>query len=284
MSIAALTTRAPGRRGILPGFSLTMGLSVSYLGLIVLLPIAALLLKASGLTLHEFLAATTSPRALASYKVTVVSALEAVAFNAVVGLLFAWVLARYDFPGRRLLDSVMDLPFAMPTAVAGVALTAAFAPNGIFGEYLVPLGIKVAHTQLGIAVAMAFTSLPFVVRSLQPVIEDLDPAEEEAALSLGAAEWRTFQRVLAPALAPAFASGCAMAFARALSEYGAIIFIAGNVPLRTEVTTLLTYIRLEEFDYPSAAALASALLGLSFVTLFAVNALQLWGRRRETRR
>lgn len=279
MSIAALTTRAPGRRGILPGFSLTMGLSVSYLGLIVLLPIAALLLKASGLTLHEFLAATTSPRALASYKVTVVSALEAVAFNAVVGLLFAWVLARYDFPGRRLLDSVMDLPFAMPTAVAGVALTAAFAPNGIFGEFLVPLGIKIAHTQLGIAVAMAFTSLPFVVRTLQPVIEDLETDTEEAARILGANELLVFLKVVLPVIAPALIAGITLAFARCLGEFGAIIFIAGNRPFETEITALLIYIRLEEYEYGAATAIATVVLGVAFVVMLATNALQAWHQR-----
>ena len=279
MSIAALTTRAPGRRGILPGFSLTMGLSVSYLGLIVLLPIAALLLKASGLTLHEFLAATTSPRALASYKVTVVSALEAVAFNAVVGLLFAWVLARYDFPGRRLLDSVMDLPFAMPTAVAGVALTAAFAPNGIFGEFLVPLGIKIAHTQLGIAVAMAFTSLPFVVRTLQPVIEDLETDTEEAARILGANEFQVFLKVVLPVIAPALIAGITLAFARCLGEFGAIIFIAGNRPFETEITALLIYIRLEEYEYGAATAIATVVLGVAFVVMLATNALQAWHQR-----
>ena len=279
MSIAALTTRAPGRRGILPGFSLTMGLSVSYLGLIVLLPIAALLLKASGLTLHEFLAATTSPRALASYEVTVVSALQAVAFNAVAGLLFAWVLARYDFPGRRFLDSVMDLPFAMPTAVAGVALTAAFAPNGIFGEFLAPLGIKIAHAQPGIAIAMAFTSLPFVVRTLQPVIEDLETETEEAARILGASELQVFLKVVLPVIAPALIAGVTLAFARCLGEFGAIIFIAGNRPFETEITALLIYIRLEEYEYGAATAIATVVLGVAFVVMLATNALQAWHQR-----
>ncbi len=279
MSIAALTARAPGRRGILPGFSLTMGLSVSYLGLIVLLPIAALLIKASGLTLHEFLAATTSPRALASYRVTVVSALEAVAFNAVVGLLFAWVLARYDFPGRRLLDSVMDLPFAMPTAVAGVALTAAFAPNGIFGQYLAPMGIKIAHAQPGIAIAMAFTSLPFVVRTIQPVIEDLETDVEEAARILGANEFQVFLRVVLPTILPALIAGVTLAFARCLGEFGAIIFIAGNRPFETEITALLIYIRLEEYEYGAATAIATVVLGVAFLVMLATNALQAWHQR-----
>lgn len=267
------------KRGVLPGFSLTMGLSVSYLGLIVLLPIAALLLKASGLTAHEFLAATTGPRAIASYKVTVVSALEAVAFNGVVGLLFAWVLARYDFPGRRLLDSVMDLPFAMPTAVAGVALTAAFAPNGLFGQYLVPLGIKIAHAQPGIAVAMAFTSLPFVVRTVQPVIEDLETDVEEAARILGASELQVFFKVVLPVIAPALIAGVTLAFARCLGEFGAIIFIAGNRPFETEITALLIYIRLEEYEYGAATAIATVVLGVAFVVMLATNALQAWHQR-----
>ncbi len=279
MSIAALTKRVPGRRGILPGFSLTMGLSLSYLGLIVLLPIGALLLKASGLTLDEFLAATTSPRALASYEVTVVSALQAVAFNAVAGLLFAWVLARYDFPGRRFLDSVMDLPFAMPTAVAGVALTAAFAPNGIFGEFLAPLGIKIAHAQPGIAIAMAFTSLPFVVRTLQPVIEDLETETEEAARILGASELQVFLKVVLPVIAPALIAGVTLAFARCLGEFGAIIFIAGNRPFETEITALLIYIRLEEYEYGAATAIATVVLGVAFVVMLATNALQAWHQR-----
>lgn len=279
MSAGVLTAQGPGRRGILPGFSLTMGLSLSYLGLIVLLPIAALLIRASGLSWHEFVAATTSPRALAAYEVTVVSALEAVAFNAVVGLLFAWVLARYDFPGRRLLDSVMDLPFAMPTAVAGVALTAAFAPNGVFGQVLVPLGIKVAHAQPGIALAMAFTSLPFVVRTLQPVIEDLDLDNEEAARILGAGEAQVFTRVVLPVIAPALVAGVTLAFARCLGEFGAIIFIAGNRPFETEIAALLIYIRLEEYDYGAATAIASVVLAVAFLVMLATNALQAWQQR-----
>ena len=279
MSAGVLTAKVPGRRGILPGFSLTMGLSVSYLGLIVLLPIAALLLKASGLSWHEFVAATTSPRALAAYEVTAVSALEAVAFNAVLGLLFAWVLARYDFPGRRLLDSVMDLPFAMPTAVAGVALTAAFAHNGVFGQFLEPLGIKIAHAQPGIAMAMAFTSLPFVVRTLQPVIEDLDLDGEEAARILGASEIQVFLRVVLPVIAPALIAGVTLAFARCLGEFGAIIFIAGNRPFETEIAALLIYIRLEEYDYGAATAIATVVLAVAFLVMLATNALQAWQQR-----
>lgn len=267
------------KRGVLPGFSLTMGLTVSYLGLIVLLPIAALLLKASGLTAHEFLAATTSERALASYGVTLLSAGEAVIFNALVGLLFAWVLARYDFPGRRILDSLIDLPFALPTAVAGVALTAAFAPGGWLGQFLDPLGIKVAHAQPGIAVAMAFTSLPFVVRTVQPVIEDLDRDVEEAARVLGASDFQVFLKVVLPTIAPALIAGVTLAFARCLGEFGAIIFIAGNRPFETEITALLIYIRLEEYEYGAATAIATVVLVVAFLVMLATNALQAWQQR-----
>jgi len=267
------------KRGVLPGFSLTMGLTVSYLGLIVLLPIAALLVKASGLSAQQFLAATTSARALASYQVTIVSALEAASFNAVVGLLFAWVLARYDFPGRRLLDSLMDLPFALPTAVAGVALTAAFAPNGWFGQYLVPMGINIAHAQPGIAVAMAFTSLPFVVRTVQPVIEDLETDVEEAARILGATEIQVFFKVVLPVILPALIAGVTLAFARCLGEFGAIIFIAGNRPFETEITALLIYIRLEEYEYGAATAIATVVLAVAFLVMLATNALQAWQQR-----
>ncbi len=267
------------KRGVLPGFSLTMGLTVSYLGFIVLLPIGALLLKAAGLSAQEFLAATTSPRALATYRVTLVSAAEAVAFNAVAGLLFAWVLARYDFPGRRILDSLIDLPFALPTAVAGVALTAAFAPQGWFGRFLEPLGIQVAHAQPGIAAAMAFTSLPFVVRTVQPVIEDLEEDVEEAARVLGATDLQVFLRVIMPTIAPALIAGLTLAFARCLGEFGAIIFIAGNRPFETEITALLIYIRLEEYEYGAATAIATVVLSIAFLVMLATNALQAWQQR-----
>ncbi len=267
------------RRSVLPGFSLTMGMTLTYLGLIVLLPIGALLMKAGGLSAHEFLSATTSARALATYRVTLVSAAEAVAFNAFAGLLFAWVLARYDFPGRRLLDSLIDLPFALPTAVAGVALTAAFAHNGWLGHYLEPLGIKIAHAQAGIAVAMAFTSLPFVVRTVQPVIEDLETDVEEAARVLGASEFMVFTKVILPVILPALIAGLTLAFARCLGEFGAIIFIAGNRPFETEITALLIYIRLEEYEYGAATAIATVVLAVAFVVMLATNALQAWQQR-----
>ena len=271
------------RRRIMPGFGLTAGVTLTYLAVIVLAPLAALLLKAAGLGPVELWRGITSPRALASYRLTFACAFWATVFNAFAGSLFAWILARYSFPGRRMLDGLIDLPFALPTSVAGITLSAIFAPTGWAGALLEPLGLKVAYAPAGIAVAMAFTSLPFVVRTLQPVIEELDGAEEEAAFTLGADNRQIFSRVLAPALRPALVSGCAMAFTRALCEYGAVIFIAGNLPFKTEVTTLLINIRLEEFDYPAAAALAVVLLAASFVTLFLINALQFRRRQRESR-
>lgn len=266
---------------MLPGFGLSLGITLSYLSLIVLAPLAALLWKAGDAGFATLWAGVSSERAIATYKLTLGTAFAATAFNAVVGFLLAWVLARYHFPGRRLLDAVVDLPFALPTAVAGIALSAIFAPTGWAGGLLEPLGIKIAYAPAGIAVAMAFTSIPFVIRSLQPVLEDLEPEVEEAAFTLGAGDLAVFARVIFPALLPAFLSGCALAFSRALGEFGAIIFIAGNIPMETEVTTLLTFIRLEEFDYPGAAGLAVAMLALSFVTLFVINALQMWRVRRE---
>lgn len=267
----------------MPGFGLTMGVTLSYLTLIVLIPIAALLWKAGESGLPALWNGISSPRAVDTYQLTVGTALAATAFNAVAGFLLAWVLARYQFPGRRLLDAVVDLPFALPTAVAGIALSAIFAPTGWAGALLEPMGLKVAYAPSGIAVAMAFTSIPFVIRSLQPVLEDLESEVEEAAFTLGASGLAVFARVVFPAVLPAFLSGCALAFSRALGEYGAIIFIAGNIPGETEVTTLLTFIRLEEFDYPGAAGIAVAMLAASFATLFVVNALQLWRLRREGR-
>lgn len=271
------------RRRIMPGFGLTAGVTLTYLGVIVLAPLAALLLKATGLGPVELWRGITSPRAVASYQLTFACAFAATVFNAVAGSVFAWILARYRFPGRRILDGLIDLPFALPTSVAGITLSAIFAPTGWAGALLEPLGLKVAYAPAGIAIAMAFTSLPFVVRTLQPVIEELDGAEEEAAFTLGADNRQILARVLAPSLRPALVSGCAMAFTRALCEYGAVIFIAGNLPYKTEVTTLLINIRLEEFDYPSAAALAVVLLAASFVTLFLINALQFRRRQRESR-
>ncbi|OAN43021.1 sulfate/thiosulfate transporter subunit [Paramagnetospirillum marisnigri] len=267
------------RRRLLPGFSLTMGMTLGYLGVIVLLPIGAMLIKAAGMSLDGFLAATTGPRALATYGVTLLSAAEAVAFNGFAGLLFAWVLARYQFPGRNLLDALIDLPFAMPTAVAGLALAAAFAPNGWIGQYLDPLGIKIVHAQPGIAIAMAFTSLPFVVRSVQPVIEELEDEVEEAARTLGANEAQIFLKVVLPTLLPALIAGMSLAFARCLGEFGAIIFIAGNRPFETEITALLIFIRLEEYSFGAATAIATVVLAAAFVVMLVTNGVQAWQQR-----
>lgn len=266
------------RRGLMPGFSQTLGITLAYLGLIVLLPLGAMLATAAGLGPAGFWHAATGSRALATYRVTLLSAAEAVAFNAAVGLLFAWVLARYRFPGRRLLDALIDLPFAMPTAVAGLALAALFSANGWFGRVLVPLGIEVTHTQWGIVAAMAFTSLPFVVRSLQPVIEDLDPDAEEAARSLGAGDGAILRRVVLPPLLPALVTGLSLAFARSLGEFGAIIFIAGNRPFETEITALLIFIRLEEYEFGAATAIATMVLLASFVVMLLTN---LWQTRQQ---
>lgn len=262
------------KRRVLPGFPLALGITLFYVTVIVALPIGALIFKAAGLGPEEYWRIVSSPRAVASYRVTALSALAATAFNLVFGLALAWVLVRYHFPGRRLVDALVDLPFALPTAVAGIALTTLFASNGWFGGMLAEIGIKVAYTPLGIMVAMCFTSLPFVVRTVQPVLEDLDPALEEAAQTLGGSDSSIFLRVLLPLLTPALLAGVSLSFARSLGEFGAIIFIAGNQPLKTEITALLAFIRLEEYDYQAAAAIASVLLITAFVMLAATNLLQ----------
>jgi sulfate/thiosulfate transport system permease protein len=276
-------TVATRPRHVLPGFTLTLGVTLMYVGILILLPLTALVLKAGTLNWAEFWGVIASPRAVATYKLTLGAGLTATAVNAVFGLLLAWVLSRYDFPGRRLLDALVDLPFALPTAVAGIALTALFARNGWFGQYLDIFGIKVAHTPLGIALAMAFTSVPFVVRTVQPVLEDLSEDVEEAARTLGAGRWQIFTRVILPTITPAFLAGCALALARSLGEFGAIIFIAGNLPMKTEITALLIFIRLEEYDYPAAAAIACVLLLTAFVMLFVTNAIQAWQLRYSDR-
>lgn len=235
--------------------------------------------KAASLGFEDYWRIVSAPRAVASYRVTIGAAAVATAFNVVFGVALAWVLVRYEFPGRKLIDALVDLPFALPTAVAGIALSTLFADNGWYGTVLAPLGIHVAFTPLGIMVAMAFTSLPFIVRTVQPVLEDLDPALEEAALSLGAGEPRTFAKVLLPLLAPALLAGSSLAFARSLGEFGAVIFIAGNQPYETEITALLAFIRLEEFDYEAAAAIASVILIAAFAMLAVTNALQARGLR-----
>ena len=262
------------RRNVLPGLSLSLGVTLFYVGLIVVLPLAALIIKAASLGPVDYWSIISSSRAVASYRVTVLSALGATAFNLVFGLALAWVLTRYRFPGWRLIDAMVDLPFALPTAVAGISLTALFANNGWFGSVLSEFGIKVAYTPLGIMVAMCFTSLPFIVRTVQPVLEDLDPALEEAAQSLGGSDWTIFRKVIFPLLTPALLAGLSLSFARSLGEFGAIIFIAGNQPMSTEITALLVFIRLEEYDYQAAAAIASVLLITAFAMLAVTNLLQ----------
>ena len=264
----------PRTKRVLPGFGLTLGTTLLFVAIIILLPLAGLVLKAGGLGLQEFWSLVTSERALASYKVTLGSALGASVFNLFLGLLLAWILVRYRFPGRTMLDAVIDLPFALPTAVAGLALTGLFAGNGWYGKLLEPLGIQVAYKTLGITVAMAFTTLPFVVRSVQPVLEDLEPELEEAAQTLGATAWQTFRRVIFPPILPALLSGFVLSLARGLGEFGAVIFIAGNMPYETEVISLLIMIRLEEYDYASAAALASVMLAAAFALLISISLLQ----------
>lgn len=259
---------------VLPGFGLTMGCTMLYLGIIVLLPLAALLLKAGEVGPARFWQIISSPRAVAAFQITFAAAAIATVINAAYGLLMAWILVRYRFPGRRLLDALMDIPFALPTAVAGLALTALYASNGWFGSALEPAGIKVVYTIFGVALAMAFTSVPFVVRTVQPVLEDLDPQIEQASATLGAYPFTIFRRVVFPVIFPAYLSGCALAFARSLGEFGAVVFIAGNIPFQTEIAALLVYIRLEEFDYPAASAIAAVLLLSAFVILLATNVIQ----------
>jgi sulfate transport system permease protein len=268
------------RHSVLPGFGITMGFTLTYLSLIVLIPLSTLVFKSATLGPAAFWAAVTSSRVVASYKLTFGAALAAAAVNAVFGLVVAWVLARYRFPGQRLVDAFVDLPFALPTAVAGIALTALYAENGWLGRPLADLGIRVAYTPLGVTVALTFIGLPFVVRTLQPVIEDLDPEVEEAAASLGASRAQTFARVVLPALLPAWLTGFALAFARAVGEYGSVVFIAGNMPMKTEIAPLLIITKLEQYDYAGATAIALVLLVASFLLLLSINLLQHWSSRR----
>ncbi len=273
--------RSCRRRHVLPGFGLALGFTVAYLSLLVLLPLSGVALSARRMTWTGFVAAVSSARALAAFELTIGAALTAALVNVAFGLLVAWVLVRYSFPGRRLVDACVDLPFALPTSVAGIALTAVYSPAGWLGRQLAPLGIQVAFTRLGVVVALTFIGLPFVVRAVQPVLEDLDPEIEEAAASLGASRWQAFRRVLLPSIVPALLTGFTLAFARALGEYGSVVFISGNLPMRTEVVALLIVARLEQFDYEGATAMAAAMLAVSFVLLLTVNLVQARSRRRE---
>jgi len=267
---------------ILPGFGLTLGFTVFFLSGIVLLPLAALVLKTASLSGSEFFAILTDPRAMASYRLSFGAAMVAAVINAVFGFIVAWSLVRYDFPGRRLVDALIDLPFALPTAVSGIALATVFSPNGWLGLKLAAAGVQVAYTRLGVVVALILIGLPFVVRSVQPALVEAQRDLEEAAESLGAGPFTIFRRIILPAVFPALLTGFTLALARGIGEYGSVVFISGNLPLKTEITPLLIVIKLEQFDYQGAAALGFIMLVMSFVMLFAINLVQAWGRRRHT--
>jgi len=274
----SLLANLPLRRkpSVMPGYGLTLGYTLTYLSLIVLIPLAGLLLRPVGLGWQGFWSVVSAPRVVAALELSFGAALVAAAVNAVFGGIVAWVLVRYEFPGRRIIDALVDLPFALPTAVAGIALTALYAPNGWIGSWLEPMGIKVAFTRLGIMVALTFIGLPFVVRTLEPVLQDLDPEFEEAAATLGAGRLQTFLRVVFPAILPALLTGVALAFARGVGEYGSVIFIAGNMPMISEIAPLLIVVKLEQYDYAGAAAVGVAMLLISFLLLLLINLLQRW--------
>ena len=269
------------QHSVLPGFNLALGFTLLYLSLIVLIPLSATFIRASALSWPEFWSIVTTPRVLASYRLTFGASFAAALVNAVFGLLVAWVLVRYRFPGKKLVDALVDLPFALPTAVAGIALTALYAGNGWIGQFFEPLGIKIAFTPIGIFVALTFIGLPFVVRTVQPVLEDIEAELEEAAATLGATRFQTFSRVIFPTVMPALMTGFALAFARAIGEYGSVIFIAGNMPMVSEITPLLIITKLEQYDYAGATALAVVMLVISFIMLLVINLLQWWSRRRS---
>lgn len=266
------------RARVLPGFGLSLGCTLFYLSVIVLIPFASLFLKAASTSGAELWAAISGPRALASYRITLLSAGAGAAVNALFGVIVAWILVRYAFPGRRLIDAMVDLPFALPAAVGGLALTAVFGPNGWVGRFTYPLGIETAYSPIGLTLAVTFVGLPYVVRSVQPVLEDLEPEIEEAAYVLGASQWQTFWRAILPLLLPAILSGFALALARGVGEYGAVIFISGNIPLSTEVTSLVVAAKLDQYDYAGAAAVATVMLAAAFALLWTINLLQRWSR------
>jgi sulfate transport system permease protein len=278
--MSAVLSWARPSRSVLPGFGPAMGYTLFYLSLIVLIPLAALGLKTATLTWDAFWATVTDPRVLASYRLSFGASLIAALINLVAGVVVAWVLVRYDFPGKRLVDAFVDLPFALPTAVAGIALTALYAPNGWLGEPLAALGIKVAFTPLGVLIALIFIGLPFVVRTVQPVLEDLDRELEEAAASLGASRWQAITKVLLPLLLPAVLTGFVLALSRAIGEFGSVIFIAGNMPFVSEIAPLLIITKLEQYDYAGATAIATVMLVISFALILVVNLLQKWQQRR----
>lgn len=284
LSLSSEGASRPRHRRVIPGFRLTLGFTLFYLCLIVLIPLAGVFIKAAGLGLHGLWSVVTSPRVAHALELSFGAALVAACLNAVFGSLIAWVFVRYSFPGKKLLDATIDLPFALPTAVAGIALTALYAGNGWIGSWLEPLGIKVAFTPLGVIMAMTFIGLPFVVRTVQPVLEEAEKELEEAAASLGANRWQTITRVIFPTIMPALLTGFALAFARGVGEYGSIIFIAGNLPMVSEIAPLLIIIKLEEFDIAGATAVAATMLVISFALLLLINLIQAWSRRRGGRK
>jgi sulfate transport system permease protein len=265
-------------RSILPGFGLSLGFTLAYLGILVIVPLAAVFLRAAGMTWNEFVEAVASPRVLVAYRLSFLASFAAALVNSFFGLILAWVLVRYTFPGKRIVDALVDLPFALPTAVAGIALTTIYAKNGWVGQWLEPHGIKIAFTQVGVFVALTFISLPFVVRTLQPVLAELEPEIEEASASLGANRWQTITRVLLPELMPPLITGFALAFARALGEYGSVTFISANLPMKTEIVPQLIITKLEQYDYRGATAIAVVMLVASFGLLLLINLLQKWSR------
>ena len=266
----------PRSKRVLPGFGLSLGVSLLFISLVLLLPLTGLVAETAGMTWSQFWFVISDPRVVESYKITLWTAFLASLFNGAFGLLLAWVLVRYEFPGKRLIDAMVDLPFALPTAVAGITLATLFSASGWYGQWLEAMGISVAYTPVGIIIAMAFTSIPFVVRTVQPVLEEMPPEDEEAAITLGAGDGRVFRKVIFPSLWPALLTGIALSFTRSLGEFGAVIFIAGNTPYETEVTSLMLFVRLQEFDYAAASAIASVVLLVSLVLLFAIN---LWQGR-----
>ena len=270
------------RNRVLPGFRLTLGYTLLYLSLLVLIPLAAVFWKTSTLTWAQFAHDVTSPPALAAYRLSFGAALLAAFINAVFGLIVAWVLVRYNFFGKKFVDALVDLPFALPTAVAGITLATLYAPNGWIGQFFTPLGIKISFTRLGVLVALTFIGLPFIVRTVQPILEDFEPEIEEAAASLGANRWQVFWRIILPTVTPALLTGFALAFARGLGEYGSVVFISSNIPMKTQIVPLLIMTKLEEFDYPGATALAVVMLVFSFALLLAINVLQWWTNRYNT--
>ena len=280
-SAIAAPRKARGARRVLPGFGLTLGYTLFYLSIIVLIPLVALIWQNFSMTWEQFWAAISAAPAVASYKLSLKASLIAAGVNLVFGLLIAWVLVRYEFPGKKLADAMVDLPFALPTAVAGISLTALYAGNGWIGQYLEPLGIKIAYDPNGIVIALIFIGLPFVVRTVQPVLEDSEKELEEAASSLGASRWQIFHKVILPSITPALMTGFAMAFARALGEYGSVIFIAGNIPMVSEITPLIIMAKLDQHDLSGATAVALVMLVISFIMLLVINALQAWQRRRS---